>query len=67
MVIFNNYTVIWVVATNAIVLDYTQSLKNLDLGMNGQYKCFSAETLEEIDAKVAELGLTDPDGVVSPH
>ena len=67
MIITNEYILIWVVATGQIVMDYTQSLKGLNVEMGNMYKSYCAETLEEIDAKVIELGLLDPDGIVTPH
>lgn len=67
MVIKNNFTLIWVIDSLIICTDYTQSLLNLNLEMGSMYGCFNAETLAEIDAKVIELGLQDPDGVVTPH
>lgn len=67
MRIANEFILVWYVPTLQIMLDYTQSFKGTDIQMNETYKMFGAETLTEIDAKVIELGLQDPDGVVTPH
>lgn len=34
---------------------------------NETWGIFSSDSLAEIDTKVIELGLLDPDGVVTPH
>lgn len=67
MVIKNNFTLLWAIETLAICNDYTQSFYNLNVEMGSMVGCFNAETLAEIDAKVLELGLTDPDMLVTPH
>lgn len=67
MRIGNEFVVVWYESTLQIMIDYTQSFKGQNMEMNDSFKLFGAETLAEIDAKVLELGLTDPDMLVTPH
>ena len=67
MRIGNEFVVVWYEPTLQIMIDYTQSFKCQNMEMNDSFKLFGAETLAEIDAKVLELGLTDPDMLVTPH
>ena len=67
MRIGNKFVVVWYEPTLQIMIDYTQRFKGQNMEMNDSFKLFGAETLAEIDAKVLELGLTDPDMLVTPH
>ena len=67
MRIGNEFVVVWYEPTLQIMIDYTQRFKGQNMEMNDSFKLFGAETLAEIDAKVLELGLTDPDMLVTPH
>jgi hypothetical protein len=75
----NTYIVWWETVTKIIQWDYTQSLKGVSIdfatmteddGTGNMVPCvshFAAETVEEIDAKVLEIGLLDSNYVVTPH
>ena len=67
MVIGNEYLLIWLVADKSIVLDYTQSLKGLNVEMGEMYKSYGAQSLAEIDQYCIDNGIVDTNNVVSPH
>jgi len=67
MRIENTYIMWYETSTGIIQNDYTVSLKGLGMSPSISVTVFCSETIAEIDAKVAELGLTDPEGVVTPH
>ena len=69
MVLHNVYNLIWYIPEMRIAYNYMipEPTIGQDVSQNETWGIFSSDSLEEIDAKVAELGLTDPDGVVSPH
>lgn len=67
MVIGNEYLLIWLVADKSIVLDYTQSLKVLNVEMGEMYKSYGAQSLAEIDQYCIDNGIVDTNNVVSPH
>jgi len=67
MTIENDFIMWYEASTGIIQNDYTQSLKGLNINPAVTVQIFERKTIEEIDAKVLELGLTDPDCVVTPH
>ena len=67
MKVENEFIMWYETSTGIIQNDYTQSLKGLNINPAVTVQIFERKTIEEIDAKVSELGLTDPDCVVTPH
>ena len=67
MKVENEFIMWYETSTGIIQNDYTQSLKGLNINPAVTVQIFERKTIEEIDAKVLELGLTDPDCVVTPH
>lgn len=67
MKIENLYIVWYETETGIIMNDYTVFLKGANIAAPSIVTIFCAETVAEIDAKVIELGLTDPNELVSSH
>lgn len=61
------YVLVWHKALSQIMIDYTMPIGSQDLMMNSEYEVWPSDSIAEIDTKVIELGLLDPDGVVTPH
>jgi len=67
MKVENEFIMWYETSTGIIQNDYTQSLKGLNINPAVTVQFFVRKTIEEIDAKVSELELIDPDCVVTPH
>jgi hypothetical protein len=67
MKIENMYIMWYETSTGIIQNDYTESLKGANIAPPSVVTVFCSESIAEIDAKVTELGLTDPNEVVTPH
>lgn len=63
----HTYVLIWYKPEMKIMIDYTVPIGTVNVMMNGDYAVWPSDSISEIDAKVIELGLVDPDGVVTPH